>query len=816
MKKQINALISILFISVLSSNVFADFIKKPIRTFEGHTYSVWSVAFSPDGRYALPGSDDDTLKLWDVNSGVEIRFFIDEILSSIPVPPTAAFSISTKHGEAPLTVTLDASSSTDPDGTIVEYNWSASDGQTASSKRVNMTFSNVGTYTITLVVKDDSGVSDTVLKTVTVTAKPVIPVAHLTVSPTNGEAPLTVSLNGSGSTDADGTIVEYAWTTSDGQQAFGANTQMTFNHAGTYSITLTVTDNDGVTDTAKDGVTVTAKPVAPVAHLGISPKNGEAPLTVSLNGSGSTDADGTIVEYAWKASNGQQAFGTNTEITFSHSGTYDITLTVTDNGGMTATVQDSVTVTAKPVAPVAHLSISPTNGEAPLTVSLNGSGSTDADGTIVEYAWKASNGQQAFGTNTEITFSHSGTYDITLTVTDNGGLTDTAQGNVTVTPPSPNVPPTAAFSIYPTEGVAPLTITLDASGSTDSDGMIAEYNWIATDGQERYTNKKLVNMTFSNVGTYIISFMVTDDKGAESTVVQQTVTVTATDNDGLTDTAQDSVTVEESDTESDIAYLEFIGLNDFYQVGETVVMELVETANRDKYTRVDLWVAIQLPSEEFLFRTDIPLNPWSSQPQAHKTSIENAESSHHIFDFKVPEGLGGDYTLYAAYVKEGENPVTNGFSIRSNVVVQQIFLANRTSTEKPDMESDVTHLEFKGLKDFYKVGETVVMELVEMLNSDKYTRVDLWVAVQLPSEEFLFRTDIPLNPWSSQPQAHKTSIENAESSHHIFDFEVPEGLGGDYTLYAVYVKEGKNPVTNEFSHCSNLVIRQIFLANRKD
>ncbi|MCK5522974.1 MAG: hypothetical protein KAI83_07560 [Thiomargarita sp.] len=73
-----------------------------------------------------------------------------------------------------------------------------------------------------------------------------------------------------------------------------------------------------------------------------------------------------------------------------------------------------------------------------------------------------------------------------------------------------------------------------------------------------------------------------------------------------------------------------------------------------------------------------------------------------------------------------------------------------------------------------------------------------------------------MNPWSPQPQAHKTSIENAETSHYIFDFELPEGMGGDYTLYAVYVEEGENPVTNGFSHRSNLVIRQIFLANRKD
>ena len=70
-----------------------------------------------------------------------------------------------------------------------------------------------------------------------------------------------------------------------------------------------------------------------------------------------------------------------------------------------------------------------------------------------------------------------------------------------------------------------------------------------------------------------------------------------------------------------------------------------------------------------------------------------------------------------------------------------------TPEEPPSTDSDVAHLEFKGLKDFYQVGETLVMELVETVNRDKYTRVDLWVAVELPSRDFLFRTDIPLNPW---------------------------------------------------------------------
>jgi len=84
----------------------------------------------------------------------------------------------------------------------------------------------------------------------------VPPTAALAITPETGEAPLTVALDASASSDTDGTIASYAWTASDGQAANGQNAEFVFSEAGDYTITLEVTDNDGATNSATKTVKV--------------------------------------------------------------------------------------------------------------------------------------------------------------------------------------------------------------------------------------------------------------------------------------------------------------------------------------------------------------------------------------------------------------------------------------------------------------------------------------------------------------------------------------------------------------------------------
>lgn len=378
----------------------------------------------------------------------------------------------------------------------------------ASSNFLDGTIDEVAVYSRPLT--DAQTRSHYVLGTGTVTNTP--PSAAFTHQSTD----LQVAFDASSSSDDDGTIESFSWDFGDASFGSGPSPTHVYTAAGTYQVTLTVTDDKGASDAVTRSVTVSAAPAntPPEAVFETTVTD----LQVSTDASGSTDSDGSIVAYSWDFGDGSSATGPSATHTYAAGGTYEITLTVTDDVGDNDTAVADVTVVAPPTnqAPRAAFTISPDA----LTVSVDGSDSSDTDGTIASYAWDFGDGSTATGSTASHTYSQAGTYDVTLSVTDDDGARGSTTQQVSVTAPAVNAPPAAAFEVT----TAGLSATFDSTGSSDSDGTIAGYRWDFGDG----TSSQQANPThtYATAGDYTVVLTVTDDDGATDSA-SRSVTVTA-------------------------------------------------------------------------------------------------------------------------------------------------------------------------------------------------------------------------------------------------------------------------------------------------
>ena len=162
-------------------------------------------------------------------------------------------------GNAPLYVGFDGSGSSDADGVIVAWNWNFGDGSSASGKLVNHTYNAPGSYTANLTIIDNHGLTANASLVITVLNQVPVAVAH--ADKTSGTAPLVVAFNSDGSSDPDGSITGYAWNFGDGGTATSANASHTYSTPGTFTATLTVTDDKGATGSNTVTLTISVPPV---------------------------------------------------------------------------------------------------------------------------------------------------------------------------------------------------------------------------------------------------------------------------------------------------------------------------------------------------------------------------------------------------------------------------------------------------------------------------------------------------------------------------------------------------------------------------
>ena len=341
-----------------------------------------------------------------------------------------------------------------------------------------------------------------------------------------------VTLDGSASSDPDGSIVSYRWTNSAGTTiATGISPTVRLSD-GLQTLTLFVTDDSGATaaDTVNIRITAPATNQLPIAAAGadqvVADTDSQAGESVTLDGSASRDPDGTIASYEW-------LIGTSTVIATGVAptlrlpdGPHTLTLRVTDNVGGVATDSVSITIgTRGPTTiPTANAgpdrTVADSNAIDGETVTLDGSASTDTDGTIVTYQWSIGATVIATGATVSVTLPNGESF-ITLTVTDDAGNTGSDGVLITVAPPPQALPIANAGAdraIVDSDAEGGEDVALDASASTDADGTIVAYQWFRNGLQIAAGSNPTVRLPD---GDNLLTLIVFDDDGNTASDVVQ-------------------------------------------------------------------------------------------------------------------------------------------------------------------------------------------------------------------------------------------------------------------------------------------------------
>ena len=360
------------------------------------------------------------------------------------------------------------------------------------------------------------------------------PVASFTFSPDPIIANQAFTLDGSASDDADGTVESYSWAV---EQIGGGTSQAispvvnpsSLLSAGNYTITLVVTDNQGLPSDPMVQTVAIGVPVVPSVSINAIPTSGVKPLDVTFT---ATDADfpaGANLTYSWDFDDGTTGTGATPDHIYTDAGTYTAQVTVSD--GTTTATKDVEIIVSEPVnqPPVAVLAVvGDSTGSAPFTLALNAGGSTD-DNAVVSYDWSF---DDAASTDDDVnttaatnshTYATPGTYNVSVTVNDAGSLSDTsATIEITVTV-VPNVIPTVTLASSAQQVEEGGSITFTATGA-DTDGTIASYIWTVGGTADAETGATLTK-TFATAGNVTVTVKAVDNDAAESDVVQETITV---------------------------------------------------------------------------------------------------------------------------------------------------------------------------------------------------------------------------------------------------------------------------------------------------
>ena len=382
-------------------------------------------------------------------------------------------------------------------GEPTSWSWDFGDGANSTDQNPSHSYSAAGSYDVSLTVSNDCGEDDaTDYVTITVSDAPVV---DFEADPTSVCVGYDVYF-----TDlSTGEPTSWRWDFGDGATSASQNPSHSYSAAGSYDVSLTVF-NDCGEDDATDYVTITVSD-APVADFSADPTS----VCVGSDVYFTDLSTGEPTSWSWDFGDGATSASQNPSHSYSAAGSYDVSLTVfNDCGEDDAT--DYVTITVSD-APVADFSADPTSVCVGYDVYF-----TDlSSGEPTSWSWDFGDGATSASQNPSHSYSAAGSYDVSLTVSNDCGEDD-ATDYVTITVSDA---PVADFSADPTS----VCVGYDVYFTDLSSGEPTSWSWDFGDGAT--STDQNPSHSYSAAGSYDVSLTVSNDCGEDDATDYVTITV---------------------------------------------------------------------------------------------------------------------------------------------------------------------------------------------------------------------------------------------------------------------------------------------------
>ena len=338
------------------------------------------------------------------------------------------------------------------------------------------------------------------------------PQCVITVSPQCLVANQSLAFDSHAST-VDGTVVSVDWNFGDGATASGLTTSHSYAAAGSYDVTVTVTDSSGSTGACTTGLPLRASNQPPTCQITFAPSSPVLKAGIRFRSDG-VDPEGSSVTVAWDFGDGDMATGTSVNHIYQRAGTYQVTATVNDTCGATGTCTVAVEVGGNH-APTCSISTVPSAPMAGAETRFY-SHAQDVDSDPLTIAWDFGDGSTGTGLVAPHRYAAGGTYQVTCTVSD-GIATTSCTLTMEVQPAGNNLPPTCNITFEPALALVGDSVSFKADASDAENDPVA-VRWDFGDGNSG--SGAATTHWYAGAGTYAVTATVSDYYGSGTCTTQ--------------------------------------------------------------------------------------------------------------------------------------------------------------------------------------------------------------------------------------------------------------------------------------------------------